>query len=144
MSDKSYVLIADVDPDFRRVLEEIITLNGPYRVIHASNGMEALGRLRDHKVSAMFLEIDLPHVNGLDVLRSQREDLATPVPVRTVFITARWGETDVRDMALEAGADAVLPKPFEIDAIEAEIARIPADSLDQGGTEAAPGCSSTE
>lgn len=103
MSD--HILIVDDDRELCSLLQEFLSLEG-FRVSLCHEGHEALRRCRDTPFDALVLDIMLPGLQGLDLLRSLREHDSTPV----LMLTARGGDTD-RIVGLELGADDYLPKP---------------------------------
>ncbi len=103
MSDQ--VLIIDDDRELCALLQEYLQSQGlSCRAIH--DGADAVRHLREHHYSVLVLDIMLPGMQGLDVLRKLREFDNTPV----LMLTARGEDTD-RIVGLEMGADDYLPKP---------------------------------
>ncbi len=99
------ILIIDDDRELCALLADFLHLEGfDTRAIH--DGAEAVDYCRSHNHDAIVLDIMLPGMQGLDVLRRLREFSATPV----LMLTARGEDTD-RIVGLEMGADDYLPKP---------------------------------
>lgn len=101
------ILIIDDDRDLCALLQEFFSLEG----INASalhDGADALSHCRTHSYDAIVLDIMLPGLPGLDVLRQLREFSNTPV----LMLTAR-GDTTDRIVGLELGADDYLSKPCD-------------------------------
>ncbi|MBN1673072.1 MAG: response regulator [Kiritimatiellae bacterium] len=67
------ILIVDDEPDILSVLESILAGAG-HEVVAASNGAEAMARLREQAVDLVISDINMPGVDGLDLLRAVRED----------------------------------------------------------------------
>ena len=80
---------------------------GGFGVLSASDGETALATLRADRPDLAVLDLGLPGMDGLDVLRSLRRDSNTPV----IILTARGEESD-RLVGLELGADDYMVKPF--------------------------------
>jgi DNA-binding response OmpR family regulator len=81
-----------------------------YDVQSVSDGLVALDRLRTQSFSAVVLDIMLPGMNGLDVLRAVREDRnLSDLPV--IVLTAK-GQAQDRRAAEAIGADAFITKPY--------------------------------
>ncbi|OAV60649.1 response regulator transcription factor [Enteractinococcus helveticum] len=99
-------LVIEDDDDIRRLLEMTIAQAG-LAVESASTGQEGLTQAQQQTYSMITVDIGLPDLNGLDVVRSLREHYTGPV----VIISARSSDTD-RDAGLAAGADLFLTKPF--------------------------------
>jgi DNA-binding response OmpR family regulator len=100
------VLLVDDDRELCRMLGEYLTPEG-FRITVVHDGDEALYALGRHHFDLIVLDVMLPRMGGLDVLRLLRQKLATPV----LMLTARGEEVD-RVVGLELGADDYLPKPF--------------------------------
>jgi len=101
------ILIIDDDIQLTELLIEFLTSH-KYKVIARHTPEEGLEYLGKKEVSVIILDIMLPGMDGFQVLRKIRENLATPV----IMLTAR-GEVTDRIVGLELGADDYLPKPFE-------------------------------
>lgn len=78
-----------------------------YRVVHARDGHKGLELLRSEAPDLVLLDVMLPGIDGMQVLRQVRK--SSPVPV--IMVTARGQELD-RVMGLESGADDYIVKPF--------------------------------
>ncbi|HEY1752624.1 MAG TPA: response regulator transcription factor [Steroidobacteraceae bacterium] len=100
------VLLVDDDRELCRMLGEYLVPEG-FRVTAVHDGDEALYTLGRHHFDLLVLDIMLPRLSGLDVLRQLRPKDATPV----LMLTARGEDID-RVVGLELGADDYLPKPF--------------------------------
>ncbi len=100
------VLLVDDDRELCRMLAEYLGPEG-FRLTAVHDGDEALYVLGRHHFDLIVLDVMLPRIGGLDVLRSLRQKLKTPV----LMLTARGEEVD-RVVGLELGADDYLPKPF--------------------------------
>ena len=100
-----HLLIIDDDRELCALLQEFLQLEG-FTADLCHDGLEALQRCRQQRFDAIILDIMLPGMQGLEVLRKLRERLDTPV----LMLTARGEDTD-RIVGLELGADDYLPKP---------------------------------
>jgi DNA-binding response OmpR family regulator len=100
------VLLVDDDRELCRMLAEYLGPEG-FKLTTVHDGDEALYVLDRHHFDLIVLDVMLPRVGGLDVLRTLRQKIATPV----LMLTARGEEVD-RVEGLELGADDYLPKPF--------------------------------
>jgi DNA-binding response OmpR family regulator len=100
------VLIIDDDVELCRLLtERLRTEDFSIEAIH--NGQRGLERALSHDYALVILDLMLPGMKGLDVLRHLRERSTIPV----LILTARGEDVD-RILGLEIGADDYLPKPF--------------------------------
>ena len=100
------VLVVDDDPHVRRFLRAALTGHG-HTVSEAGSVAEALAELARQPPAVILLDLGLPDGDGLSVLRAIRPDSRVPV----IVLSARGQEGD-KVIALDAGADDYLTKPF--------------------------------
>jgi two-component system, OmpR family, KDP operon response regulator KdpE len=100
------VLVVDDEPSILRVVAANLRARG-YEALTAASGNAALTAVETHQPDCIVLDLGLPDVGGLEVLRRLRTWTTTPV----VILTAREDEHD-RATALELGADDYVTKPF--------------------------------
>jgi two-component system, OmpR family, phosphate regulon response regulator PhoB len=107
-----HILIVDDDERVRTLLSWQLEAEG-FTVRCTADGGEALERIDAERPDLVVLDLSLPGVAGLDVLRRVRQreetDRAPPLPV--IILSGRTGETD-RIVGLDLGADDYLIKPF--------------------------------
>jgi len=99
------LLLADDDIELCALLKEYFESEG-FDVRLAHDGLEALEELRKPGLDLVVLDVMMPEVNGLDVLKELRRDSRLPV----IMLTARGDDMD-RILGLELGADDYVPKP---------------------------------
>ena len=102
----AYILVIDDEVEIVRALQRSLSAHG-YKVFTARSGEEALVLNAQHKPDLLLLDLMLPGMSGLDVLKQLRQKSGVPV----LMLTARGSELD-RILGLELGADDYLPKPF--------------------------------
>lgn len=110
------VLIVEDDSSLRRLIARGLREDG-HIADALPDGRECVAYLEATPYDVLVLDLNLPHRNGIDVLRDvRRQTLTTPVLV----LTAR---TDVRDVVagLDAGADDYVRKPFSLDELHARL-----------------------
>ena len=100
------LLLVDDDVEFCTLLADYLA-GEQFDVSVAHDGLAAIERLRDAPVDLTILDVMMPVMNGLDVLRELRSFSTAPV----LMLTAR-GEEDHKVQGLAAGADDYLTKPF--------------------------------
>lgn len=102
------ILIVEDYPVTQRVLSLTLRNNG-HETIVAGNGLEALAVLGENPVDLALVDIAMPEMDGLELLRHLRDDAryqALPI----IMLTAS-GQDDDRSVALSAGANGFLTKP---------------------------------
>src|SRR5438270_4603046 len=100
------ILIVDDEPRIRDFVCMNLELEH-YRVIEASNGLEALEELRENLPDLVVLDVKMPEMDGFETLRAIREVSTVPV----IMLTVRQDEQD-RIRGLDLGADDYIAKPF--------------------------------
>lgn len=110
------VLLIEDDPTLQATLQRTLERRG-MRVATCGDGARALERWQSSVPDVVLLDLSLPGLDGLKVLeRARAEGLTTPV----IVLTAR-GTIGDRIIGLNTGADDYLPKPFDLDELEARI-----------------------
>ena len=109
------MLVVDDDPAIRRLVIATLKREG-YEFSEASNGREALDRMRSDHPNCVVLDLMMPIVSGWDVLQERFHDPElTKIPV--IIVSANREPELVK--ALDKGVCAFLPKPFDITALSA-------------------------
>jgi two-component system response regulator MtrA len=109
------ILLVEDDPSIREVTALGLTAAG-FGVTAAADGAEGLERWRADRPDLVLLDVMLPRLDGLEVLRAIRREATTPV----VMLTARADTIDVV-VGLESGADDYVRKPFEMPELVARV-----------------------
>ena len=104
------------DPALAQALALALSRRG-FAVSQATNGRTALERATSEEFAAIVLDLTLPEMDGLEVLREIRQR-GTTTPV--IVLTAR-GTVGDRVQGLRLGADDYLPKPFDLDELEERV-----------------------
>ena len=102
------VLVVEDDPHMRRALDLNLTARG-YEVTAAEDGTEALHQQSMREPDVIVLDLGLPDMDGLDVIRAIRRHSHVPI----VVLSARVGSSD-KIVALDLGADDFVTKPFDM------------------------------
>lgn len=106
------VLVVDDEPQVVWVLQFSLEAEG-YTTYVANNGVEALAEISEHRPNLMVLDIMMPTMDGWGVLE---EMMKLPVESRPrVVIVSALSSLRDRAKAAELGADAYVPKPFNVD-----------------------------
>jgi two-component system cell cycle response regulator len=102
------ILLVDDDAETRASLRELLILDG-YRVEEASNGREALERVRVRRPNLVLLDVAMPEMDGYEVTRWLKSHLRRFVPV---ILLSATDAPELLQRGVEAGADEVLRKPI--------------------------------
>jgi two-component system KDP operon response regulator KdpE len=125
----SKILVVDDEPQIRRVLRSTLTFRG-YELVEASTGEEGLELARKTKPDLILLDVNLPGISGIETCRELRRSTAVPI----IMLTVRNAERD-KVVALDAGADDYVTKPFGIEEL---LARVRASLRRNSNAEAVP------
>jgi two-component system KDP operon response regulator KdpE len=106
MTKGPHVLVVDDEVQIRRFLRISLEANN-YHVDEAEHGAGALAQAALHRPDVIILDMNLPDMEGVEVLRRLREWASTPV----IMLSVRAADMD-KVSALDAGADDYLTKPF--------------------------------
>jgi CheY-like chemotaxis protein len=119
------VLVADDDPFIRKLIATTLEDVSAFELHEASDGLEAIETAAREHPRLVFLDVDMPELDGIEVCRRLRGAVETS-GITIVMLTAASGD-DVERRAEEAGADVFLTKPFS----PLELLRL-VDRLDAG------------
>ncbi len=126
--NKPLILVAEDDAPVRNLI--ITTLKThEYRYLTASCGSEAISLAASHNPDVLFLDLGLPDLDGIEVIRQIRTWSGMPI----IVISARSEDSDKIE-ALDTGADDYLTKPFSVEELLARL-RVTVRHLRQGGSE---------
>jgi len=107
---KNRILVVDDEHANQFLLDGILTSNG-YEVIIATDGEECLKRLETEEVGLILLDIMMPRMSGIQVLKKIIEHPVWNI-IPVIMVSAKTGAADIRE-ALEIGAIDYIKKPFE-------------------------------
>ncbi|MEY8387060.1 sporulation transcription factor Spo0A [Oscillospiraceae bacterium 38-13] len=111
MESKRTVLLADASEEFRAMLQEAIEKAGEFTVAASTgDGQEALRLVGDRKPDLLLMDVALPGLDGLGLLKALREQGG--VPPRTIIVSAFCGSQTLSD-AEKLGVSYYIPKPCE-------------------------------
>jgi two-component system, OmpR family, KDP operon response regulator KdpE len=113
--DGPTVLVVEDDDETRAALIRELTARG-YRIAEAGDGRTALLRWESRRPDVVLLDLGLPDIDGLDVVRRIRREATTPI----VILSGRYEEREKVE-ALERGADDYVTKPFGVDELNARL-----------------------
>ena len=115
--DSSTILIVEDDEELRSLVKKILSYR--YRVLSASDGVEALSVINEENVDIIISDVMMPNMDGLEFCRTIKKDIETShIPV--ILLTAK-NSVDERAECYNAGADAYISKPFDLKVLDARI-----------------------
>ena len=119
---KPLVLVADDDPDILNLVSLRLEKAG-YEVVTAADGRQAFDLVCEQRPAAAILDVRMPEMDGLEVIRNIRADEQSKDMV-VIALSARVREANIAE-GLEAGADEYMQKPFSgkqlVELVEAKL-----------------------
>ena len=109
------ILIVEDEDMIREGISDYLTDCG-YETIQAADGLEALEQFSNHQVALILLDIQMPKLNGLEVLSEIRESSQVPVLMLTAF-----QDEEYKMSAFAALADGYLEKPFSLSLLKVRV-----------------------
>lgn len=111
------ILIVDDEPHIRLLLAQTLEEleDEGVEILTAANGAEGLETIQDEKPNLVFLDVMMPKMNGFDVCKAVKKELAIP-DIFIIMLTAKGQEFD-KNKGIDVGADLYMTKPFDPDEI---------------------------
>ncbi|GGH79490.1 two-component system response regulator (stage 0 sporulation protein A) [Pullulanibacillus pueri] len=112
--EKIRVCLTDDNQELIHLIQEYCEATEDIEIVGvANNGQDCLSVVKETKPDILVLDIIMPHLDGLGVLKSMREDITSPQP--SVIMLTAFGQEDVTKKAVELGASYFILKPFDIE-----------------------------
>ena len=104
------ILVVDDEGMLRDMLREFLDGHG-YEIVVANNGRECIENTQKHRFDAIFMDVRMPEMDGLEALqRLRKEGIQTPV-----ILMSGFGDVSSVEEAKQRGAQNFLPKPFRLE-----------------------------
>lgn len=116
--NKKKILLVDDEPINHKIVQFLMKVETEYEILGADGGRQALEILREQKVDLVLLDIEMPDMNGKEVLSKIRECYEIPV----AFVTAGEKADEEEEELLKA--DGYLTKPFLPEELKGLIGRL--------------------
>jgi len=110
MNDVKKILIVDDEASMRRNIVDLLSMKG-FSILEANSGEEAIDIINSTSLDILILDINLPKMSGLDVLKQTKEDY----PDLPCLMLTAYGTSEKAIEAMKLGAFDYLEKPFELD-----------------------------
>ncbi len=117
---KVKILIVDDCSTTRKLMSLSLRSKG-FDVVVAENGIDAIEKLANNKVNMIVTDLNMPYMDGLELIKRIRSDYGRDIPI--LMVTTESDESE-RKKAFEAGADDYLVKPVSADQMKESIKNI--------------------
>ncbi len=107
---KGTILVVDDDPGIRRLIITTLKDVAGFRIEEAAGGLQALETAAGLRPEIVFLDYEMPDLDGVETCRRLRSDPATADA--TIIMLTGMSDAPAQDRAVSAGADMFLTKPF--------------------------------
>ena len=104
------ILVVDDDPGIRRLITTTLRDVGGFRIEEAGGGLQALDTAAGLRPEIVFLDYEMPDLDGFETCRRLRSDPVTADA--TIIMLTGMSDAPAQDRAVDAGADMFLTKPF--------------------------------
>lgn len=112
------ILLADDNLPSRELMREILEASG-HIIVEAVNGRDALDLIRQNQPELVFLDLQMPVLDGFSVIRELRSDVRfRSLPVVAVTASAMLGD---RERAIAAGFDSYIAKPINLGEVRKQV-----------------------
>ena len=117
MTKKRILIVDDVEALRKQAIYSLAIIYPNVSFIEASNGFEALDKVIKHKPDLILLDIDMPKMNGIDVLKRIRRSKDKKIKKLPIIMFTGTVDKDTVEEIVQLGVSGYLVKPFEIDAL---------------------------
>ncbi len=115
---RARVLIVDDEPEAQELIAEALRMDG-FTIQSVGDARSALLAVREERYDVILLDLGLPGIDGLELLRMIKRDLALQhVPV---IVLTGWEGADYQTRSFDAGAHDYINKPFDVEALRARV-----------------------
>ncbi|MGK9477039.1 response regulator [Melioribacter sp. OK-6-Me] len=117
---KRVILIADDSPTIRKFVSVALSTKG-YEIIACADGMEALEKLPGNKIDLLITDLNMPNVDGFQLIKSIREN--EEYKELPIIVLSSLGSSEDIHRGLEYGANSYLIKPFDPERVLYEVSK---------------------
>ncbi|MBI5452900.1 response regulator [Candidatus Gottesmanbacteria bacterium] len=111
------LLIVDDEDEARERLNRILNRRFECNIFEAANGEEALNLLRTKKIDLVFLDIRMPGISGMEIIKEKKKLSYKP----TIWVVTGFDSEEIAHKVIEEGADDYIPKPFFLRVLDSKV-----------------------
>jgi DNA-binding response OmpR family regulator len=111
------ILIVDDEEGIRSSIRDFLNKRFECEVVEADDGEKALNYLRKDKFDLIFLDIKMPGISGIEIIKEKKKLAYKPA----IWVITRFDSEEVAHKVIEQGADEYIPKPLSLKALDGKI-----------------------
>ena len=110
------ILIVDDEEETRKTLNDYLSVRMECEIFQASNGYEAIEKLKNNQIDLILLDMKMPGISGTEVIQK-----ATEISKKiSIIVITKWDSAEISKQVKESGADYI-PKPFSLKVVRAKV-----------------------
>ena len=118
--DNPKILIVDDEIDILNIIKEYLQMIIECDVYESINGQDAIGKIKDNNFDLVILDIKMPGLSGLDVMKKIKSEENLP----DILVTTAWDSVQVADEVISEGATDYIVKPVMLETLKLKIKNI--------------------
>ena len=111
------ILIVDDEEGIRTSLKDFLSKRFECEIVEADDGEKALSYLRKDKFDLIFLDIKMPGISGIELIKEKKKLSYKPV----IWVITRFDSEEIAHKVIEQGADEYIPKPLSLKALDGKV-----------------------
>jgi CheY-like chemotaxis protein len=113
-TEKKKILSIEDNPANRKIVHDFLSIRGGYNVIDAVDGLEGLEKVKKEKPDLILTDIQLPGMDGLQVIKAIREDPDPSISTIPIIVLSSYAMKGDSEKGYAAGCDAYFTKPLAL------------------------------
>ena len=118
--DKPKILIVEDELDTMKMIKSSLERFMECQIMESGSGEDALNKIRNYNFDLVILDIKMPGLSGLDVMRQVKKEKKLP----DILVTTGWDSAQVAGQVVKEGALDYIPKPITLDTLKIKIKNI--------------------
>ena len=110
------ILIVDDEEETRKTLDDYLSVRMECEIFQASNGYEAIEKLKGNKIDLILLDMKMPGISGTEVIQKAME-ISKNI---SIIVITKWDSAEISRQIQESGADYI-PKPFSLKVVRTKV-----------------------
>ena len=111
------ILIVDDEFEVRDIIKEYLQKIIECDILESENGEDAIGKIKTNNFDIVILDLKMPGISGLDVIKTIRSQMSLP----DILITTAWDSAQIADEVIKEGAIDYISKPVVLETIRLKV-----------------------